>query len=167
MPLEIVQAVDDAADGQAEEVIDPAHPAAVALGQIIVDGDDMDALAGDGVEVDRKCGDQRLAFTGPHLGDLGLVQDDAAHQLDVEVALPEDPLGRLAHGGEGVGQDVVQGLALFEALAQPVRTHAEFGVGQAGHRRLQGVDGLDLPLQRFYGAIIRGAEKFTGNSTEH
>ena len=31
---------------QAEEMVDPAHALGVAAGEIIVDGDDMDALAG-------------------------------------------------------------------------------------------------------------------------
>ena len=37
----------DHADGQAEEPVHPAHPLGVALGQVVVDGDDVDAVAGE------------------------------------------------------------------------------------------------------------------------
>ena len=43
LALFVVEAVDDDADGQAEEVVDLAHPFGVAPGEIVVDGDDVDA----------------------------------------------------------------------------------------------------------------------------
>ena len=83
----VVQPMDDDADGKAEEVVDLAHPFGVAAGQVVVDGDDVDALAGERIEVDRKRCHQRLAFAGLHLGDVALVQHHAADQLHVEMAL--------------------------------------------------------------------------------
>ena len=47
--LGIVQVVHDQAHGKAHEFIDFAHPFAVAAGQVVVDSDDVDALAGQGV----------------------------------------------------------------------------------------------------------------------
>ena len=44
-----VDAVDDQAHGEAHPPVDLAHPVAVALGQVVVDGDDVDPLAGQGV----------------------------------------------------------------------------------------------------------------------
>ena len=55
--------------GQPEELVDAAHPFGVALGQIIVDGDDVDALAFERVQVNGQGGDQRFAFAGSHFGD--------------------------------------------------------------------------------------------------
>ena len=110
--LTVVEIVDDDADGEAEELVDLAHPLGVALGQIIVDGDDVDAVAGERVEIARQGGDQRLAFTGLHFGDLALVQNDAADQLDVEVAHVDDAPAGLAHDGKGLGQHVVERLLL-------------------------------------------------------
>ena len=98
----------DDADGEAEELVDLAHPFGVALGEVVVDGDDVDAAAGERVEIDRQRGDQRLAFAGLHLGDLAFVQHHAADQLHVEMALAERALAGLAHGGEGRHQDVVE-----------------------------------------------------------
>ena len=75
---------------QAEAVVDGAHPLGVALGEVVVDGDEVGAFAGEGVEVDREGGGERLALACLHLGDLALVEDDAAEDLDVEVALAND-----------------------------------------------------------------------------
>jgi hypothetical protein len=62
-------AVDDDAGGEAEEAVELAHRRGVALGEVVVDGDDMHALAGERVQVDGEGGHQRLAFAGLHLGD--------------------------------------------------------------------------------------------------
>ena len=87
--LRVVQARHDHADAQPEQIVDGAHPAGVAAGEVVVDGDDVHALALEGVEVGGERGDQRLALAGLHLGDAALVQDHAADQLDVEVALAQ------------------------------------------------------------------------------
>jgi hypothetical protein len=62
----------------------PAHPLGVAAGQVVVDGDHVDALAGERVQIHGQRGDQRLAFAGLHLRDFAAMQDDAADQLHVE-----------------------------------------------------------------------------------
>ena len=54
------------ADAQAQKVVKLAHPLGVAIGQIVIDGDDMDTLAGQGIEIDRHGGGQGLAFAGSH-----------------------------------------------------------------------------------------------------
>ena len=104
----------DAADGEAEELVDLAHPLRVALGQIVVDGDDMHARAGERVEIDRQRGDQRLALARLHLRDLALVQHHAADELHVEVALAERALRRLAHGCECGNKQVIERRALLD-----------------------------------------------------
>ena len=101
-----------------EEAVDLAHPFGVALGEIVVDGDDMHAAAGERIEIDRQRRDQRLAFAGLHLGDPAFVQDHAADQLHVEMALAERALGGFAHGGEGRHQNVVERLAFGELLLE-------------------------------------------------
>ena len=54
LALLVVHAMDDDACGQAEEAVDLAHPLAVALGEIVVDGDDMHAASGECIEIDRQ-----------------------------------------------------------------------------------------------------------------
>ncbi len=81
----------DAADGEAEEAVNGTHPLRVAAGEVIVDGDDVDAEAGQGVEVNGQGGDEGFAFTGLHFRDHAAMQGDAADELDVEMDhFPED-----------------------------------------------------------------------------
>jgi hypothetical protein len=159
--------VDDAADREPEEAVDLAHPGGVALGQVIVDRDHMHALAGQRVEVDRQGGDQGFAFAGFHLRDHAAVQHDAADQLDVEVALAQGALGGLAHRGEGLDQEVVQGLALLQAGAEFRGPGAQLLVAQRLELRLQGGDGVDIALQADDVAIIGGAEQALGKRAYH
>ena len=94
-----------------EEAEDPAHPLAVALGQVVVDGDDVDALAGERVQVGGQGGHERLALARLHLRDGAAVEGEAADELDVEVPHVQHAAARLAHDREGLGQEVVEGLA--------------------------------------------------------
>ncbi len=119
-----------------EELVDLPHPFGVALGQIVVDGDDVDAAAGKRIEIDRERGDQRLAFAGLHLGNLAFVQHHAADHLDVEMTLAERALGGLADGGESRHQDVVERTALGELLLEFLGAGAQRVVGQRLAARL-------------------------------
>src|SRR5690606_37254952 len=112
--LVVGQTVHDDAGGQAEELVDAAHPLGVAPGQVVVDGDDVDALAGERVEVDGKRGDQRLAFAGAHLGDAAIVEHHAADELDVEGTHAEHTARRLADSGECRDEQVVEAGAIGE-----------------------------------------------------
>ena len=109
---------EDDADLQAEEAVHPAHPLGVTLGQVVVDRDHVHALAGQRVEVGGQGGYQGLALTGAHLRDVPAVQRGTAHDLDVEMPLAQGPLGRLTDGGEGLWQQVVERLAVGQALAE-------------------------------------------------
>ena len=134
------QVVEDLADGQAEEAVHPAHPVGVAAGEVVVDGDDVHALAGERVEVGRQGGDQRLALTGLHLGDVAEVQRGAAHELHLVVELAERAPGGLAHHRERLGQQVVERLAVGEALLERVGERAQFGIGEVDVVVLEGLD---------------------------
>ena len=128
-------------------MVHPAHPLGVVLGEVVVDGDDVHALAGERVEVGRQRGDQGLALTGLHLGDVAEVQRGAAHELDVEVALAQHPLGGLAHGGERLRHQVVERLAVGEPLPELVGHAAQLLVGHRDEVVLDRVDGLGDRLQ--------------------
>ena len=100
----------DDAHGQAQEVEHRSHPLGVAPGEVVVGRDDVDAAAGQGVEDGGERRDEGLALARPHLRDLPLVEDDRAHQLDVELAHVQRPLHGLAAGGEDLRDDLVQRL---------------------------------------------------------
>ena len=88
----------------------------------------MRALAFERVHVEGQRRDERLALAGPHLGDVPSVQREAAHQLDVEVALLQRPLRRFADGRERLREDVVDHFALAEPLAKVGRALGQLGV---------------------------------------
>ena len=69
------------------------------------------------------------------------MQRRAAHELDVEVALSEHALGRLADGRERLGQQVVERLAVGQPLLELVGLRLQLLVG---HRDEVVLDGVDL-----------------------
>ena len=142
-------AVEGQAHGHPHKVEHPGHHLALVLGQVLVDRDHMDALPRQGVEISGQGQGEGLALTGLHLGDAALVQDDAALHLHREQPDGEHPGHGLPAGGKGVGEDIVQGLALF----QPPLEKAGLGlqlliaqllifVFQAQHLVHQGLDAL-------------------------
>ena len=142
--------VGDHPDADPEEMEDRSHPLRVAAGEIVVDGDDENAAAGQRVERRREGRDEGLAFARLHLGDLPLVEDDAADELDVEVAHAEGPAHRLAGHREDVGQNLVEGRLDFGLLALAARLRElpaslQVGVGELLLGRLAGLrDLVDL-----------------------
>ncbi len=125
----------DHADLEAEEAVDLAHPFRVALGEVVVDGDEMHALAGERVEVHGHRRDEGLALAGLHLGDVALVKDDASQHLDVEGPHAERALRRLAGHREDLEQQVVEQLAVLVALAELGGLGAELVVAEADEDR--------------------------------
>ena len=140
LALGLVQAVDDEAHGEAHEAENLAHPLAAVLGQVVVDGDDVDALARQGVEVGGEGGHQGFALAGLHLGDAPLVEHHAAHQLHPEGPLAQHPAGGLPHGGEGLGQQLIQGLPLGQPGLELRGFGGELLVAEGLVLRLQGLD---------------------------
>jgi hypothetical protein len=128
----------DDTDGQPEEAVDAPHPFGVATRQVVVDGDDVHALAGQRVEVGGERGDQRLAFAGAHLGDLALVEHRAADQLHVEVTHAQRALARLADNGKGLRLDRFQRFALGQTLAELRGLRRQLGVDHRGIFRFEG-----------------------------
>ena len=85
-------------------------------------------VAGERVQVEGEAGDERLALTGLHLGDVALVQDDAAHHLDVEHPLLRLAPARLADRGERLEEQLVERLAVLEPLPELGRLAAQLVV---------------------------------------
>ena len=127
-------------------MIDRRVPAGVAAGQVIVDRDQVGALPFKGVEVERQHRDQRLAFTGFHLGDLSLVQHDAADELDVERAQPDAAAGGFSNDRKSLHQHVVEAFTLLQALAELRRPGLQLIVAEFLQQRLELVD-IGNPFQ--------------------
>ena len=120
---------------KAEEAVHLAHPLGVALGQVVVDGDEVSAVPGETVEVHRHGGDERLALAGLHLGDVAVVEDDAAQHLHVEGSHAEGAFAGLAGDGERLEQEVVEQFAVLVALAELGRLGAQLLVAEAADGR--------------------------------
>ena len=123
---------------QAEELVEAAHPLRVALGQVVVDRDDVDALAVERVQIARQGGDQRLAFAGLHFGDFAAVQHHAADQLHVEMPHVEDAAAGFADHGEGLDQQVVERGALRDSLFEFDGFRGQIDVGEFAQLRAPG-----------------------------
>ena len=154
-------------DRQPQIVVEPTHPLGIALREVVVDRDQMDALPGQGVEVDRQGPGQRLALAGPHLGDLAFVQREPADQLHVEVPHPERALRRLAHGGEGLGQQRLERLAGRVPGLELVRLILQRVVGQRRHGGLERVDVDDRPPVLLQQSLVATAEDFLEDTCQH
>ena len=167
LALLVVQVVHDHAHAQAQELVEPAHPFGVALGQVIVDRDHVHALAFERVEVARQGGDQRLTFAGLHFGDSAVVQHHAADQLDVEMAHVEHAAAGFADHGEGLDQQVVERGALGDPFFEFDGLGGEVDIGQLAHLRLEIVDGGHRGPHLFDLALSFGAEDFCQNGVNN
>ena len=142
----------DGADGAAEQLVHGLRPLRVALREVVVHRHEMDSLAGETVEIERLHGDERLPLARLHLGDVALVEDDPAHELDVEEPHADRAPEGLAHRGVGLEDQVLERLAVLEALLELGGLSAELVVGEllevglerADVRRLLG-EALDAP----------------------
>ena len=122
--------------------MDLAHPFAVAAGEVIVDRYHVNALSLQSGKVGGQSCHQGFSFPRSHFGNAPLIQDDAALQLTAEVPHAKNAVGGFPHGGERLGQKIVQGLPLRQ-------TGTEFGglapqllVGQGAVGFLQRLDGV-------------------------
>ena len=75
----------DAVHRQAVEHIERPHPFAVALGEVVVHGHYVYAVAREGVEEHGEGGHEGLTFTRCHFGYFALMQHHAAEELHVVV----------------------------------------------------------------------------------
>ena len=152
--------------------MDASHPLRVALGEVVVDRDDVNALARKRVEVGREGGDEGLTLAGLHLRDVAQVQGGTAHDLHVVVALAQRALGSLAHGGKGLRQQVVERLAVGQPLLERVGLFPQLGVGQRDEVFLDDVDLLrdagealeDLALARTHELVEESRHAWTPSS---
>ena len=157
----------DDADRQAEELVDAAHPFGVALGEIVVDGDDMHALAGERVEVDRQRRDQRLAFAGAHLGDGAWCSTMPPISCTSKGRMPSTRRAASRTVAKAGDQQVVERRRRWRCRARNSAVRAaQLGVGERPHLVLHGVDRLDAGPSRLDAAVVGGAEDLAGDTAE-
>jgi len=96
------------------------------------------------VEVQREDGDERLALAGLHLRDLPLVEHDPTHGLHIEMPQLDAPPSRFARNGKGFDQQIVERLAVLQALPELLGLRFQLIGGELLHHRLELVDVGDL-----------------------
>ncbi len=160
LPLGVVEIVLDDADAHAEEPVDAAHPLGVAARQVVVDGDDVHALARERVEIGGQGGDERLAFARLHLRDLPAVEHHAADELHVEVPHVQHAAAGLTDDRERLGQQLVERVAVGQPRAELGGLVAELRIGEGRDGGFVDVDLDDERRQALELALIGGAEDF-------
>ncbi len=167
LALLVGELVLDDADRQPEESIDTSHPFRVAPGQIVVDGDDVNALAFERIQIGGERGDERLAFTGLHLGDGAVVKHHATDELHVVVPHVEHAAAGLADDGKRLREQIVERFAAPEALAEFDRLAAKLRVAERLDRRFEAVDAFDERPQTLQLTIVLGANDLGEKLTKH
>ena len=93
----------------------------------------MNALLLQRIQVRRQRGHERFAFAGHHLGNIAVMQHDAAQDLHIEVPHVLGAVGGLAAGGKGLGQQRFEWLAIGQALAELWRQSFELFRAEGMH----------------------------------
>ena len=85
-----------------------SHPFSVKACQVIVDRDDMHAIARQAIEIRRQSRHKGLSFTGLHFRNPTKVKRGSTHQLDIEMALSNDATRCLAYHGKRFNKKVFE-----------------------------------------------------------
>jgi hypothetical protein len=155
------------AHGQAEVVVQAGHPLGVAPREVVVDRDQVHALAGQRIQVDRQRGHQRLAFAGAHFGDLAFVQRHPADHLHVEVPHLQRTLAGFTHDREGFGQQVVELGTRGQAGAEVGRLALQRFFAERGHGGLELADLLHDSPVLLEQAIVSATENLGEKLGQH
>ncbi len=150
----------DVGDRGAEPLVHRARPLRVALGEIVVHRDEVDALAGERVEVERLGRHEGLALAGLHLGDVALVEDDAAHHLHLEQLDATVAAEGLAHRGERLEEQLLERRAVLEPLLELRRLPLELGIRELLELGLEREDVLGLVADPLEAPALAGAQNF-------
>ena len=93
----------------------------------------MDALSGERIEEHGKRRHEGLAFTGGHLRDLALMQDDTADQLYPVMFHMKNTSGRFADCRKGIRQNVIQRFSICKAFPELLCPGAKRFIRQGHH----------------------------------
>ena len=146
--------------------MDLAHPLRITGSQIIVDGNDMNALAFQRIQVSRQRRSKGLTFTGTHLCDSSLMKDDASDDLYGEMFLPQHTPGSLAYDRESFRQKIVQRFPLSQTVLEFLSLAFELIVRQGRHSAVQCQHLVHQRFQAFYFFITCISEYFLNKSHE-
>ena len=119
------------ADRQPKHVIYRAVPHRVALGEEVVDGDQVRALALQRVQIEGQAGDEGFTLTGLHFGYSPLVQHHSTDHLHIEMPQAEGSDRGLTHDRERLHLQIVDLHSLIEPHPKLIGLGAKLVVGQS------------------------------------
>ncbi len=102
-------------DGKTEKAENFTHPLGVTLCKIIVYGDDMHTLTGQGIQIRGERRDKRFSFTGFHFGYSALVKNDTAGYLHRKVLHVEHAPCGFAANGKRFGENIIGRFTVLKA----------------------------------------------------
>ena len=117
-----------------------SHPFRITVSQIIIDCYNMDTAPGQGVQISRKCGHQGLSFTGLHLGDTSLMQDNPADKLHTVMLHIQNTLCRLPDRGKCLRQKIIQRFSFSQTFFELSGLASQLFIRQLLHLRTQRLD---------------------------
>ncbi len=158
-----IHAVEHYAYGKAHKLIHLSHPLCVTLGQIIIDRDYMNAFAFQRIQVSRQRSHQGLTFTGLHLCDTALMQDDTADQLYLKGLHAHCSLGTLPYRCISLRQDTIQCFSLTQTFSEFLCLVTQLLVGECLHGRTKILDLLHQRTNSLYLALTVRAENLICN----
>ena len=113
------------------------HPFGITVRKVIIYGDNVDALSFQCVQICRKGGHQGLAFTGTHLGNTSLMQDDTADKLHPVMLHIQHAPCSLPHHRIRLGKQLVKRLPILKPLFKLLCLCPELIIGKLHHLRAQ------------------------------
>ena len=101
--------------GKSERSVNAAHVLAVAAGKVIVNGNNMYAFAGKGIQISRQGCNKGFAFACTHFGNFAAVQNNAAYKLYIKMAHAGNTARSFAHNGKCFRQDIIKRFSFGKA----------------------------------------------------
>ena len=114
--LVIVHIIQNNSNRQSKEFMYFTHPLGISLRQVVIDRYDTDTLALQSVQICRKCGYQCLTFTGLHLCDTSLMQDNTTNDLYSVMFHTKDTACGLADCCKSLRKKIIKCLSLVQSF---------------------------------------------------
>ncbi len=143
---------------KSQRVVEHAHPLRIALGEVVVHGDEVNAFPFECIQIDRQGGHEGFPFAGLHFSNAASMENHAADQLHIEMAHVQLAAGHFTTDREGLRQDVVQGLPGLKALLELLGLVREGLIGERSQAGFQAIDPLHNRAECLDFTIVFAAE---------
>ena len=143
-----------------KELVYPPHPFCIPLGEIIVDRNEVNAVACQCIEIYGQSRHQCLTFACSHFGNSAVMQYHASDQLHIEMTHVQNTFAGLAHDREGFRQKSIEGGAGRDALFELFGLCPQLGIGKWRGFAFQRVDCYDRLEILFDQPIVTASEDF-------